>query len=166
MHVEKILNGGDEEEDEESYDGGDDHDDLNSDPGDHQRNWVQGQVDEDDILTGDEDNRDDYDEAYPPQPNQQTTQHSRGFGYQHGQQQAPVRNPQRLLDQYAPARTNIQQGQPMHPPVHQAPQQRNTATPTPGFSAGYPQTPSRPRIPNTYQGHREREYDEAEDVDE
>ncbi|KAF9929903.1 Anaphase-promoting complex subunit 7 [Mortierella alpina] len=162
MQVEKILNGGDEEEDEDSYDNGDDHEDLNSDPGDQHHNWTQGQVDEDDILTGDEDHRGDYEETYPPQQNQQTTQHARGLGYQNSQQQAPVRNPQRLLDQYAPARTNIQQGQQPHPPVHQASHLRNTATPTSGFSVRYPQTPSRPRLPNTFQG-REHEYDEVGD---
>ncbi|KAF9957077.1 Anaphase-promoting complex subunit 7 [Mortierella alpina] len=151
MHVEKILNGGDEEEDEDSYEGGDDHDDLNSDPGDQQHNWTQGHVDEDDILTGDEDHREDYDESYPPQQNQQSTQHTRGFGYQHSQQQAPVRNPQRMLDQYA------------QPPVHQTPNLRNANTPAPGFSVGHPQTPSRSRFPTTFQGHREREYDEAGD---
>ncbi|CAO3574869.1 unnamed protein product [Mortierella alpina] len=160
MHVEKILNGGDEEEDEDSYDGGEDHDDLNSDLGDHRHNWAQAQLDEDDILTGDEDNREDYEEVYPPQQNQQPTQHARGFGYQHTQQQATAGIPPRQLDQYAPARTNIQQGQQMHPTVHQAPHVRNTATPTSGFSVDYPQTPSRPRLRNTF---REREYDEGGD---
>ncbi|KAF9574966.1 Anaphase-promoting complex subunit 7 [Mortierella alpina] len=164
MQVEKILNGGDEEEDEDSYEGGDDHDDPNSDHGDPQHNWAQGQADEDDILTGDEDHREEYEEAYPPQHNQQPVQHVRGFGYQHSQQQAPARNSQRLLDQFAP-----QQGQQMHAPVHQAQHLRNTGTPTSGFPVGYPQTPVRPRLPHMFQGHREREYDEvgdSEDIDE
>ncbi|KAI1320265.1 Anaphase-promoting complex subunit 7 [Mortierella claussenii] len=117
-HVEKILSGGDEEDDEEAEetDNNDDreNEDIDTDPDQHQLNdHMGGNLDEDDVLTGEEDQGEEYEDDYSyrqqeqhHQPHHSTHQHvhqapqpqqleesslyqSRGFG-QTRHQQTPV----------------------------------------------------------------------------
>ncbi|KAG0200892.1 Anaphase-promoting complex subunit 7 [Mortierella sp. GBA30] len=149
-HAEKIINGGDDEEDEDSFDAGDDHDDMNSDL-DLALNRAHSHIDEDDILTGDEGQGEDYGDHYHPHHQQTPYQRARGFEYQ----QTPVGNPQRPPDHahYAPVRLNHRQ----------APQQYRSQPAPHIHAAGYPPSPSRPRSPNPFRAQREREYEEVAD---
>ncbi|KAF9361657.1 Anaphase-promoting complex subunit 7 [Mortierella sp. AD094] len=180
MNVEKILNGGDDEdEDEAESDSNDDHEGDTMDA-DLDRDHMRVNLDEDDVLTGDDERElEDYlprqdQSQQEQQPHSQTPQRSEGslmdrlteLGQRHTQ--TPSR-PNRASNDQPPPRL------PRQPPqlLHQM-QQRRTANSIPGFGMDYP-TPSRSNIPgatlsrpsslypNVFHPQREREYDEYED---
>ncbi|KAF8930789.1 Anaphase-promoting complex subunit 7 [Dissophora ornata] len=167
--VEKVISGGEDEDEDEESENNDEHDIEALEAELQRHNQMEGNLDEDDILTGEEDHEDDHDDDSIQyrnhQHHQQTPQHPQntfahrargGLGQRH--QQTPYRHPQRLLDQTP------------HQPSRSQSLLLNQIPSTPGFGMGYPQTPSRPgrsqhngRFHTTFNAQREREYDEFED---
>ncbi|KAG0017758.1 hypothetical protein BGZ80_007954 [Entomortierella chlamydospora] len=182
VNVEKILSGGDDEdEDEAESDSNDDHE-GDTIEADLDRNHMGVNLDEDDVLTGDDER--DLDEDYLQQQqnqlqqvqqqlNSDTPQRTEGslmdrlleLGQRHAQ--TPSR-PNRTSNDQPPPRLTRQ------PQLLHQMQQRRTANSIPGFGMDYPTpsrsnipstTPSRPNslYPNMSHPQREREYDEYED---
>ncbi|KAG0252206.1 Anaphase-promoting complex subunit 7 [Mortierella polycephala] len=183
-NVEKILSGGDDEIDEEELEMEDEQDiqDMGSDL-DH-RGHAGGQIDEEDILTGEEDQGTEYDEHHSLRHHSDHELHS--FQTPHHQQQqyrqyhndtAPPsrvrglgqtpRTPTRNLHSTAVQSQSLLSRLQSH-------QVHRQAVSVPGFGMAYPQTPTASgssaiqtnitsRHQTSYIPEREREYDEYED---
>ncbi|KAF9183444.1 Anaphase promoting complex subunit 7 [Haplosporangium sp. Z 767] len=180
-NVEKILSGGDDEVDEEELEMEDEQDiqDMGSDL-DH-RGHTGGQIDEDDILTGEEDQGAEYDDHHSLRHHSGHEQHSFQTPQHHQQQyrqyhndtvpssrvrglgqtpRTPTRNLHSTAVQPQSLLSRLQSHQ-----VH-----RQTVS-VPGFGMAYPQTPTASgsstiqtnvtsRHQTSYIPEREREYDE------
>ncbi|KAF9110489.1 Anaphase-promoting complex subunit 7 [Mortierella sp. AM989] len=176
LQVEKILNGGDDEDEDEAEesDENDVHEGDTMDA-DLDQDHMGLNLDEDDVLTGDEDHEPDEDyRQQQQQPEQQSgdieTVLDRFNGQIERYRQTPSRPNQASNDQPSP---RLPRQHPQH--LNQMQQQRAAAENSiPGFGMDYPtpsrpnnptSTPNRPAIiyPNASYSQREREYDEYED---
>ncbi|KAG0370945.1 hypothetical protein BC939DRAFT_446899 [Gamsiella multidivaricata] len=180
-HVERVLNGGDEE-DEDEIEESDNNEDIEVDATDamdamdvalDRQEHISDNLDEDDVLTGDEDPVDEVEDDHQhshhqtPQHTQEVvSQRARGLGQRHQQSLYTPTQRQDQIPQHSRQPPQFSQ---------QLQQQRAARSSIPGFGMGYPQTPSRSgisralqnqaplRVPSHYTSQREREYDEYED---
>lgn len=183
-NVEKILSGGDDEVDEEELEMEDEQDiqDMGSDL-DH-RGHAGGQIDEEDILTGEEDQGTEYDEHHSLRHHSghelhsfQTPQYQQQQYHQYHSDNVPPsrvrglgqtpRTPTRNLHSTAVQPQSLLSRLQSH-------QVHRQAVSVPGFGMAYPQTPTASgssaiqtnitsRHQTSYIPEREREYDEYED---